>query len=395
MSTGLDHHRRIAKRIGRVDRSQIRRMFDEAQQLDDDLVHLEIGEPDFDTPEHIVNAANEAARNGETHYSSNAGLYPLREAIADATAASNGPRYDPETDIVVTTGAMEALYLAMLITVDPGQKVIIPTPAWPNYRAQATLVDGVPVEVPLDAEAGFALDVPAMRDAIDDDTAAVVLCSPSNPTGRVYDRDGVREIAAIAREHDAYVIADEVYQGLTYDGPKGRIGSQVVDAENVLTVESVSKKYAMTGWRVGWLAGPEPIVSAATKIHESTTACASTPSQYAALEAITGDQEPISRMKHAFEDRRNYVYDRLSSIDGISCHEPEGAFYVFVDVSRVFDSSQQAVERLLYDYGVVTAPGDGFGAVGEGWIRLSFANSRQQLERGLDRIEALLAEARV
>ncbi len=377
----------VADRIAGLERSMIRYMFDSAQAMDrEDLVHLEIGEPDYDTPTHVLDAADEAVRGGATHYTSNAGIPPLREAIANKTERDNGIRYDPETDITVTVGAMEALHLALLTITEPGQEIIIPSPAWPNYRTQAVLAGGKPVEVPLDTD-GFQLDTKAMIERISSETAAIVLCSPSNPTGQLLDAADVRAVADAAAEHNAYVIADEVYEGLVYGGSKEAIASQVADRDRVLTVNSISKKYAMTGWRLGWLAGAEPIISEVTKIHESTTACASAPSQHAALAAISGPQAPIEEMKSSFRERRNYVDDRISSIEGVQCPRPEGAFYAFVDITSVAESSLEAAESLLYDHGVVVAPGAGFGDAGEGFVRLSFANGLDRLELGLDRIE--------
>ncbi|WP_227380392.1 pyridoxal phosphate-dependent aminotransferase [Haladaptatus halobius] len=386
---------RLSSRATSVERSSIRLMFDLAQESDrDDLVHLEIGEPDFDTPDHIIAAASDAATAGKTHYTSNAGLLELREAIAD-DMAQDGVTVDPRSEILVTTGAMEALHLAMLTVVYPGDDVVVPTPLWPNYRTQVKLADATPVEVPLPPEKGFELDPDPIIDAMSDETAAVVLTSPSNPTGRVYERDAVTDVVKAAVEHDTYVIADEVYKGLVYgDQPTG-IAGYVDASDHVLTVSSCSKTYAMTGWRLGWLAGPTAIVEAATKLHESTTACAPSISQHAAIAALTGPQGDVESMHEAFRKRRNYVIDRLDEIPGVSCATPEGAFYAFVDVSSLDASSLEIAKELLYEWGVVTTPGSGFGSVGEGFLRLSFANGLERLEVGLDRFEAFVREGGV
>lgn len=382
---------RLSNRVQSVERSKIRYMFDRAKAHDsDNLIHLEIGEPDFDTPDHIVTAASEAAHSGATHYTSNAGLPELREAIAEKTYRDNGVRYDPETQITVTVGAMEALHLALLAVADTGDRVVIPSPSWPNYETQTKLAGAIPVEVPLSEESGFALNVDRLREAIDGDTAAVVLCSPSNPTGQVYDTEAVRAAVDIAAAHGAYVIADEVYEGLVYQGSSKGIAARADNPNHVLTVSSVSKKYAMTGWRLGWLAGPEPVIDVVTTIHESTTACAASPSQHAALAAITGPQGPAERMLEAFQERRDFVVDRIAEIPELSCPSPDGAFYAFVDVGALDGTSLEIAERLLYEYDVVVAPGSGFGDAGEGYIRLSFANSLDALELGLDRIESMV-----
>lgn len=371
-------------------------MFDLAEEAEasgrDDLVHLEIGEPDFDTPAHVTEAAYKAAADGATHYTSNAGLLELRTAIAEKTAAVHGFTVDADDEVLVTTGAMEALALAMFSTIDSGDEVVIPTPAWPNYRMQAVLADARPVEVALESEAGFPLDAARVIDAMNEQTGAIVLTTPSNPTGRVAHPDEVRAVVDAAAECDAYVIVDEVYSRLLYGDYETGVAGYVDHPERVLTVESCSKTYAMTGWRVGWLLGPDDVVHAATTFRESTTACTSSISQHAAIAALTGPEDELRSMHSAFQERRDYVVDRIADISGVSCPTPEGAFYVFLDASELGDSSLEMAKELLYDYHVVTAPGDGFGEAGAGSLRLSFANSMDRLEAGLDRIAAFATD---
>ncbi len=367
-------------------------MFELAEQQGGDLVRLEVGEPDFDTPEHVIDAAAQAAREGETHYTSGAGIPELRTAIAERMESETGVPFAPE-EVTVTNGGMEALALAILAIADPGDEVILPTPAWPNYENQVILADAEPVKVPLPAEEGFNLDAERIIDNMTEDTAAVILTTPSNPTGRIYGEDAVKAVVDAAEEHDAYVIADEVYARLTYDDDYRRISSYT-DYDGLLTVDSCSKTYAMTGWRMGWLVGPESVVEAATRVGESTTACPSSVGQHAALAALTGSQEPVHEMHAAFRERRDYLADRVAEIPHISCPRPEGAFYAFLDVSELDGSSFDIAERLLSDYGVVTAPGGAFSAAGEGYLRLSFANSLDRIELGLDRIEELVRDER-
>jgi len=357
-----------------------------------DLVRLEIGEPDFDTPSHITDAASEAARAGHTHYTENAGLLELREAISRTAVRESGLEADPETEIAVTTGGMEALHLATLTIADRGTEIVLPTPTWPNYLTQTRLADATPVEVPLNPDEGFALDADRVGEAMSEDTAAVVLCTPSNPTGRVYDTDAVRQVVEAARANDAYVIADEVYGGLTYDGPRRSVAAVTDAPGNVLTVGSCSKTYAMTGWRVGWLTGPERVIDEVTKIRESTTASTSSVSQHAAIAALSGPREPIDAMADAFAKRREYVIERLDGCTGLSAARPDGAFYAFLDVREWEGSSLAIAETLLTDYGIVVAPGGGFGDAGEGFLRLSFANSLDRLEEGFDRIERAIED---
>ncbi|MFD1635117.1 pyridoxal phosphate-dependent aminotransferase [Haloplanus ruber] len=380
------------ERVRGVERSSIRYMFDIAEEMDEDLVRLEVGIPDFDTPEHAVDAACRAARDGHTSYTTNAGNPELRTAIADHMAGDYGVQVDPE-EVIVTAGGMEALHLAALCTVSPGDEVVFPTPGFPNYWVQIRMADGVPAPVPMPTESGFALDADRLVDAIGPETGLVILCSPNNPTGRTYDADAVRAVVDAAAEHDAYVVADEVYLGLSYERDPQGVAAMTGHPENVLTVNSCSKRYAMTGWRVGWLAGTTEIVDQATKIHESTTSCASSVSQHAALAALTGPQDDAEEMYDAFRERRDYVVERVADIEGLTGPRPEGAFYAFLDPDLPGTSLEMA-EHLLREHGVVLAPGDGFGAAGDGWLRLSFANSLDRLETGLDRIERALADAR-
>jgi aspartate aminotransferase len=377
------------ERVRRAERSRIRVMYDLAEETDRELVRLEVGEPDFDTPDRVVDAAAEAARGGATHYTTNAGTPACRRAIRDAMAADYGVEHDVD-EILVTVGGMEALHLATLATVGPGEELLYPGPAWPNYETQAFLADGRGVEVPMPAETGFALDGDRLAARMGPETAAVVLTTPSNPTGRVYDPGEIRTVVEAAADHGAYVVADEVYAGLTYDREPRGIAALTGHPEHVLTVGSCSKTYAMTGWRLGWLAGDRSVLDQATKVRESTTACASSVAQHAAIEALTGPQEPFEEMYDAFERRRDYVADRIGAVDGLSAPRPEGAFYAFLDPDVEAESLAFA-KYLLTDHGVVLAPGSGFGAAGEGRLRLSFANSMDRLEEGLDRIAAGIA----
>ena len=382
---------RITDRAASVQRSQIRVMFDLAEAHDGDLVRLEVGEPDFDTPGHVIDAAERAARGGATHYTSNAGLPELREAIAETMAREHDYRVDPD-NLLVTTGGMEALHLALLVIADAGQEVVVPTPGWPNHLTQTKLADAVPVEVPLPAEDGLALDADRIIDQIGPDTAAVVLCSPSNPTGQVFDRDEIRAVVDAAAEAGAFVIADQVYARLTYEGSQRAIAADTDHPDHVLTVDSFSKTYAMTGWRVGWLAGPSDVIDRATAVRESTTACTSSVAQHAALAALTGPQDSVREMYEAFEERRDYVVERIDAIPGVSAPRPEGAFYAFLDVRALEGTSLEIAKRLLSEYGVVVAPGGGFGEAGEGYLRVSFANSLDRLELGFDGIEAMVRD---
>lgn len=374
-------------RVRQAEQSRIRVMYELAEARPNaDLVRLEVGEPDFDTPENVIDAAADAARAGETHYTPNAGMTACREAISHHMAETFGVEHPP-SEVVVTVGGVEALQLTALSVVGPGEELLYPGPAWPNYVTQALLADGTPVEVPLSAADGFDLDADRMIERMGSKTALVILNTPANPTGRIFDREAVRAVVEAAADHGAYVIADEVYTGLTYDGEGEGIASYTGHPEHVLTVGSTSKTHAMTGWRIGWLAGTRTVTDEVVKIREATTSCASNPAQYAAIEALTGPQEPFEAMYDAFVERRDYVVDRIAGIDGLSAPRPQGAFYVFLEPDVDADDLAFA-KYLLREHDVVLAPGSAFGEAGTGRLRLSFANSLERLEAGFDRIEA-------
>lgn len=376
----------LSTRARSITRSQIRVLFDLAERTGGDLVRLEVGEPDFDTPAHVVDAAHEGALAGHTHYTASAGIRPLREAIAEYAAENHGVDVGPE-GVVVTNGGNEAMLLAALATLDPGDELLLPTPAWPNYWAHAEFADATPVEVPMPEP--YDLDADRVVEAMGPATGAVVLNTPNNPTGRVYDDDEIRAVVEAAAAHDAHVVADEVYGDLVYDEEFRGTAALTGHPDHVVTVNSCSKTFAMTGWRVGWLAGAPDVAETVASMHEPTTSCASSVSQQAALAALTGDQEPFEEMFEAFRERRDYVVDRVAAMDGAAAPRPEGAFYAFLDVDLP-GSSLEVAKRLCTDHGVVLAPGGGFGEVGEGSLRLSFANSLDRIEAGLDRLEAAL-----
>lgn len=382
----------LADRMAGIEQTAIREMYDRANAQGGDLVRLEIGEPDFDTPAHVIEAAADAARAGATHYTSNAGIQELREAIAEKSRRDHGLAIDPD-DVVATAGATEALYLALLATAEPGDEVVRPTPSWPQYRLQIQLTGATPVPVPLPAEDGFDLDADRVIDAMGPETAAVILNSPANPTGRTYDAAAVSTVVDAAADLEAYVVLDETYASLDFTGD-GRSLAAGLDATNVIHVNACSKQYAMTGWRLGWLAGPDPVVTAAANLHPGTSTCPSSVSQHAGIAALVGPQEAAAEMKAAFSERRDFVLDRIDAIPDVGCRAPDGGFYVFLDVSALEGTSATVAIRLLEEYGVVTVPGEGFGPGGEGHLRLSFATGRDRLEAGLDRIEQLVHDER-
>ncbi|WP_276299100.1 pyridoxal phosphate-dependent aminotransferase [Halorussus lipolyticus] len=366
--------------------SEIRKMFALAESYEGDLTRLEVGEPDFDTPEFVTDSAAESARDGATHYTPMAGIPPLREGIAEKMRRENAVEVEAE-DIVVTNGGTEALLLALQAVVGDGQQVVIPTPAWPTYTIQTNLVGGEAITVPMDPDERFALDADRVCAEITDETAAVLLCSPSNPTGTIYEPDAVRQVAETAHAHDAVVIADEVYERLTFQGSREGIAGMVEHPESVVTINSFSKGYAMTGWRIGWLASESTISEGARRLHAGTTLSPSSVAQQAGLAALEGPQDQFEEMIETYQSRCNHVADRLSELPGIEAERPDGSFYLFVDIRGLGVDSATAAEELLTEHGVATVPGIGFGSSGEGHLRVSCAASRDDLDAGVAKIE--------
>ncbi len=382
---------RLSARAEQGTGSEIRVIFELANARED-VVRLEVGDPDFDTPGHVIDAAAEAAHGGATHYTSTYGIAELREAIAEKARRDNEVPVEAD-GVLVTTGGVEALALAMLSVAGPGDEVVIPSPEWTNYAAQVTLAGATPVRAPLDPDDGFALDPDAVAEHLSGDTAAVLLCRPNNPTGRVYDEDAVRAVVEAAADRGAFVIADEVYERLTYAGSR-RSAAALGEPDHVLSVNSFSKGYAMTGWRLGWLAGPTDVIDAAQVVRQPITSCPSSVAQHAGLAALRGDQSPYDEMVEAYDRRREFAVDRLNGIEGLSCADPEGAFYLFCEYEGIDEPSMAVAKRLLEEHGVSVTPGSAFGEAGEGFLRLSYSIGRERLAEGLDRLEAFIREER-
>ncbi len=368
--------------------AQAKRMVREGQ----DVVPLALGEPDFDTPEHICQAAHRAIEAGYTRYTPAAGMPELREAIAAKLRDENELDYAPE-QVIVCNGAKQALYMLMLCLVEEGDDVLLPAPYWVSYAAQARFCGARPVAVDTTGN-DLRLTADLLQDAVTAASRLLVLNSPSNPTGVVLTGDELRGILDVAARHDLWVISDEVYEKLIYDeavhvSPAG-FGDEAL--ERVITVNAVSKTYAMTGWRIGYAAGPQQVIKAATSIQSNTTSAPNTIAQKATITALTGTQEPVAEMRDAFDKRRRLVVDGLNEIPGVRCVMPEGAFYVFPDCSdlmgrsingRAIENSLQLCEALLEEALIALTPGSAFGA--EGYVRLSYAASTEEIEKALER----------
>ncbi len=356
-----------------------------------DIMDLGGGDPDFDTPEHIQKAAIQAMQSGFTHYVASSGIPQLRKAVAQKLARDNGVEADPDKGIIVTSGGKLALYATLMALINEGDEVILPEPAWVTYRPVIQLAGGTTVPLNLTAENGFSLTAEMLKAVITPRSKALVLNSPSNPTGKVLTREELETIAAAARENDLYVVTDEMYEKIIFDGRQHvSIASLPGMAERTLVLNGHSKAYAMTGWRLGYLAGPPALVKEIGKIQEQTATCAPSFVQIGGVAALEGPQEPVARMTAEYERRRNFFVDMLNDIPHVSCFKPEGAFYAFPKFDLGLDSIKVA-DMLLEKARVAGTPGSAFGAAGEGHVRFSFATSPEVLETAAKRIREMLS----
>lgn len=357
------------------------------------------GEPDFPTPAHIVDAAAAACRDPKTHrYSPAGGLPELKQALADKTVRDSGLVLEP-SQFLVTNGGKHAVYNTMAALVDPGDEVLLPAPFWTTYPEPVAMFGGIPVQVFAGADSGFRVTVDQLEAARTDKTKALVFVSPSNPTGAVYPRDEIEAIGRWAVEHDVWIITDEIYEHLTYDGVVHHSLPVLVPeiADRCVVLNGVAKTFAMTGWRVGWMAGPADLIKAATNLQSHSTSNVCNVAQAAALAAVSGTLDDVAEMKVAFDERRRSIQSRLDAIDGVRCLMPEGAFYAFPsfegmlgrDVAgRTISSTLDLADVVLTEANVAFVPGEAFGA--PGYARFSFAMSLADLEEGVDRIAELL-----
>lgn len=382
----------ISKNTKNIQPSAIRKMFNKAQQYDK-VVSFTLGEPDFTASENVVKAGCDAIKNGLSKYTANAGIIELRQAVSDNLLVKNKVLYNPQSEITITVGAMDALYLTLKVLLNPGDEVIVSAPCWTNYLQQIKMCEGVPVLVQVTEENEFMYDIETLKDSITDKTKAILINSPCNPTGGMLDLKTLEGIAELAKEHNLLVISDEVYQYIVFDGNK-HISISTIDGmrEHTVIIDSWSKAYAMTGWRVGYAAGPEWLISNITKLQENVVACAATPCQYAALEALTGPQDYVEYMVAQYKERRDIIVEKLNQIPGISCKKPKGTFYAFANIKGTGLSSDDFAMKLLEEKQVVVVPGTAFSDSGEGYIRISFATSREEIIRGMDLVKEFATE---
>jgi aspartate/methionine/tyrosine aminotransferase len=352
-----------------------------------DIIGLHVGEPDFDTPKHIVEAGCRALQEAYTHYTHGAGLLQLREAIARKLLEENGIEADPKTEVTVTAGGYAAIFAAIQATIDPGDEVMILDPSWPSYAGFVRLADGVPVSVALRGP-DFEPSRADIEKHITDKTRMIVVNSPNNPTGSVYSSSSLLEIARLAKEHDLLVLADEVYEKIVFDNNKHfSIASRSEFKDTTIIVNSFSKTYAMTGWRLGYAVADEAITTDIRKIHGYMVSCAPASAQKAGLEALSGPQDCVSEMVEEYRRRRDQIVAGLNDIDGVQCALPKGTFYAFPNVSKLGMASAKIAEELLEQAKIACIPGSALGEAGEGYLRLSFASSQGDIHEALTRIK--------
>jgi aspartate aminotransferase len=358
-----------------------------------EIIHLEIGEPDFDTPPHIVEAGCRALRNGETHYTPTAGIPELRAAIADDVARSRRIAVDPE-QVVVTPGGKPIMFFAILALVDAGDEVLVPNPSFPIYESMVSFAGGQPVFVPLRQENEFRFDLDEFRAGLSERTKMVILNSPANPTGGVLTPEDIAGLADILRERpDIFVLSDEIYSRMLYESPFASNASEPdlgPDGRTII-LDGFSKTYAMTGWRLGYGVMPIPLAEQLTKLQVNSNSCTNAATQYAGIEALSGPQDSVERMLSEFRARRDLIVAGLNELPGVECVTPQGAFYAFPRIVDTGRSAGALADLLLDEAGVACLAGTAFGRYGEGHLRFSYANSRQNICRALERIDHTLS----
>lgn len=384
----MDYDKLLSSKVRQIKPSGIRKFFDILDEMDD-VVSLTVGQPDFVTPWHIREAGIESLEQGKTYYTSNSGLAELREEISKYLERRFSLKYDPKNEIVVTIGGSEAIDLAIRAVVDPGDEVIVVSPCFVCYEPGVVMAGGVPVILNTRAEDNFKLTPEALRAAITPRTKMVVIPFPNNPTGAVMTREELEGIADVLRGTNIAVLSDEIYSELTYGMHHTSIAQLDGMRERTVVVNGFSKAYAMTGWRMGYLAAPEDLAKQMLKLHQFEIMCAPTTSQYAAIEALRNGDDDIEYMKGEYNRRRVRIVKGLRDL-GLHCFEPEGAFYVFPNIGGFGLTSDQFCEQLLYDEHVAIVPGTAFGDCGEGFARISYAYSVDHIDRALEKMDRFI-----
>ena len=380
----------LSQKVKEIKPSGIRKFFDIASEIKG-AISLGVGEPDFDTPWHIREEGIYSLERGKTHYTSNSGLKELRIEITKYLKRKYELQYDPLNEVLLTVGGSEAIDIAFRAMLEPGDEVIVTTPCYVSYEPCVTLAGGIVKTISLKNENEFRLTKEELLEAITPKTKILIMNFPNNPTGAIMEKKDLEEIAKVIIEKDIFVISDEIYSELTYFGNHTSIASLPNMKERTLVINGFSKAFAMTGWRLGYACGPEAIIKQMTKIHQFTIMCAPTQSQYAAIEALRNGDDDVNSMKESYDERRRYVLYRLKEM-GLPCFEPKGAFYLFPDIRQFGMSSDDFALKLLNEKKVVVVPGNAFGESGNGFIRISYAYSIENLKIALNRIDEFLKE---
>ena len=391
----MKYEQLLCRRVQDVPPSGIRKFFDIVSEMKD-AISLGVGEPDFDTPWTINDAAIYSVRRGRTHYTGNAGLMELRVQIAEYMYSRFGVKYDPKNEVFVTIGASEGIDVALRTMLEPGDEVLLPDPSYVSYSPGVIFAGGIPVPVVTKEEDEFRLTPEALRAAITPKTKALILPYPNNPTGAVMNREQMEAIADVLRDTDIFVISDEIYAELTYNGHK-HVSFASIDGmwERTVTLNGFSKAFAMTGWRLGYACGPKEIISVMLKVHQYAIMCAPTASQYAAVEALKSGMESdyavVGQMKRTYDRRRRIMLEAYKEM-GLSCFEPRGAFYTFPCIRKTGLTSQEFAERLLQEQKVAVVPGTAFGESGEGFVRCSYATATEKVIEAMRRMKEFVKQ---
>lgn len=365
--------------------SLTRRLFDKAKEYEN-VIDLTLGDPDYPTPDYVCEAGCKAIREGKTKYTANAGLIELRTAVAEKVKNETGIEYDPAKNVIITVGAMGALYLLIKSYINEGEEVLIPAPYWINYGQMVSMSGGVPVIVSSNKE-GFALSTELLEKAVTPKTRMIIINTPCNPTGEVYTRESLEAIAEIAKKNDILVVADEAYSCILFDDVKFTSIIDISGMKNhTILVNSFSKRYSMTGWRVGYAVGDEDIISAMARLQENVTSCCPQPSQYAAIAALKGSQDSVNEMVKGYQRRRDILVQGINKVNKLSCRKPQGTFYVFVNISKTGMHSTDFAFDLLDKAQVAVVPGITYGEVGDGYIRIALTRNDDEIQEAVERI---------
>lgn len=382
----------LADKVVQIKPSGIRKFFDIVSEMED-AISLGVGEPDFDTPWHIRDEGIYSLEKGRTFYTSNAGLKELKQEVVRYINRKQGIEYDAGAEVIITVGGSEAIDIGLRAMLNPGEEVLIPQPSYVSYEPCVVLADGVPVIINLKAENEFRLTAKELREAITDKTKVLILPFPNNPTGAIMERRDLEEIAEVIIEKDLFVMSDEIYAELTYKGEHVSIAAIPGMRERTILINGFSKAYAMTGWRLGYACGPKAIIEQMVKIHQFAIMCAPTTSQYAAVEALKNGDNDVQEMREAYNQRRRYLMNAFREM-GLECFEPFGAFYVFPSIREFGMTSDEFASRFLEEEKVAAVPGTAFGDCGEGFLRISYAYSLDNLKVAIGRLKNFVERLR-